>query len=231
MEIEDCNHEFIENNICTCCGMCCDFHDFCSEYTPTTVSYIPQKLLKYTIKNKDSVLDKCIFKILLSLSLCSFKQQVRGLIDVTNFKYRLKMEDKILLILYHILKTQSFPIALNDLLKYSSLNKYKFLKIFRNSFKYVMYDENYLSGIFERTMQYVAFINDEYDLKMYINGTLDEFCKIQKILIRSDPRKLCLAYLLQNVKNVRVITKLADDCSSAAFNYMKRQIKKVVNTS
>lgn len=224
MENEECNHLNLKDNICTDCGMLLDFNNFQNEYTPSTSSFLPKNFLKYSILKSDRTLLNKIDNILIPLNLTNYKNIIKNKIQEIKFKYKIKTEDKLLIIIYKILKTHSFPISLEDLLKFSNLKKNKFLKIYRNTFNFIKPDKTYLLGVFERMQKLINHINNSSDF--------NEYYYVQNKMEHSDPGKLCLAYLLRDAKNVKKIIKgipeLENYCSVFTINYLRRQIRKIL---
>ena len=134
----NCNHNVLKKGVCVNCGECIDECEFKDTYTDKqSNNNIQYFLMKYLYKDPSKQFISKIKKILVPLNLESYINPVNELILKTHFKGRLKAEDKIILSLLYLLKMNSFPMSLDDLLKYSTTNKYRLLKIYRNTFEFI----------------------------------------------------------------------------------------------
>ena len=78
-----------------------------------------------------------------------------------TFKCKINDEDKVIGILYHLLKMNDFPIIIDNLLSYSRMSKSKVLIIYRNKFNFVEQSEKYIMAIYERGVKYLNSIGIE----------------------------------------------------------------------
>lgn len=221
MDIEKCNHRKDENNICMDCGLCLDSCLFQSTWTQISTKSLPRPHLKYCLDNNKSIIEKAINNLLIPLGIQSYKSQIESLLSCTTFTLRLKLEDKIIVILYHLLKQHAFPIALPDLLKYTSLSKYRILKAHRDTFKYERNNDEYLLGIFERTVSFI----EKYDIN--ITSNFGEYLVYQRKFISSEPKSFCLAFLLEKNKIKMSKLKNIEEYNIFQINFIRAKLKKL----
>lgn len=223
MDAEECGHQKINEGICLECGRCFEFFKLENEWTQITSSTACASQMKYIIKDSNKLLEKKIDKILIPLELISYKEQIKELFHIKVFKSRLKSEDKIIVIIYHLLKQNSFPISLSDLLPYTSLSKYKILKAHRDTFEFKKPTTEYLKGIYDRNVAFLKKygVQSKCDLKRYLY-----FCEI---FITVDPKALCLALLLECADGeIRKIKDTAEYNANQIKN-IKRKIRPYSN--
>jgi hypothetical protein len=97
--------------------------------------------------------------------------------------------DKILLSFYHLLKAEGFPISLFDLLKYTRITKFRFLKLYRNTFHYAEKTNEYYRAIYERCIK-MAGNTADMNFPYYLRHARMNIC--------SDPRELCIACIIKH---------------------------------
>jgi hypothetical protein len=222
---DECIHSKIESKVCLECGLCMENIDYQPEYSSKTTSFVPRRFLRYSIQNGNRAINESIDKVLIPLSLGHYKKQINEMVKATKFAFRLKTVDKIVLSLYNLLKNHSFPISISDLLKYTTLKKHKFLKIYRSTFSFIQSDKSYLLGIYERTKHFITNYNISNKTKVEINASFEEYWSIQQLLVQSDPKDVCLAYFLRNHRKVKEITKISDEYNNFKINHIKSKIK------
>lgn len=220
MDSEECKHSTTVDNVCTNCGLCFEGQIFQSEWSPATTSFVPQHLLRYSVEDKIKMYDRCALKIMVPLGLGGYKQQVTSLLTELKFGSRLKTEDKIIVILYHLLKLHSFPISLADLLIYTGLTKYQVLKEHRDLFSFQEASEEYLKGIYERTISFLLKIN------CTASCDFDSYCVLQRKFLTAEPKAFCLAYILEVSHQPSRIINNSQDYKIQQIKNMRRKIKK-----
>lgn len=190
MDMDDCGHFTIENEICTTCGKCLGDTTLVDDAF-THVSYNSStQIMKYTVKNQFKNYDASLIKILTALQLLNYKPMLKELLNSLTFKTRLSKEDKIIVVLYHVLQQEGFPITIADLLKYSNMDKYKLLKAHRDTFGFVSTPQSYLEAIY---MRFSAFIKS-YGINS--NLSFSSFLKYKKFYVSASPNELCIACFL-----------------------------------
>jgi hypothetical protein len=196
-EENSCNHKNRIDNICTYCGRCFDEIELQSPSTSLSGTFNTQNM-KYSFIDPLKVYDNAIMKILISLNLKSHLSSVKTLLLATKFRHKINNEDKAIVGIYHILKSEGFPIVMDDLTKYSRLSKYRLLKIHRDTFKFVGKSQEYLEGVFDRTKALFE------KFKKCIFGNFNRFCKYSEEHKSTDPKSLCIAYFLE-VNNIPTV--------------------------
>lgn len=191
MDSDFCEHLETKDGVCIHCGQCLESEKFENEWARATPSYTLGQHMRYAIKDQEKSMEKAALKILLPLRLESYKTQVQKILREKIFKTRLKPEDKVIVVLYHLLKEDSFPISLSDLLSYTTLTKYKVLKAHRDAFGFQKITNEYLRGIFDRTVSFLS----KFDIK--VSCKFEKFLFFTRTFVSSDPKALCLALLLE----------------------------------
>lgn len=216
-----CEHKELSNGICTGCGLCIDTQEFQDSYTETT-KFTPISQMKYSVKDPMKEHLSTIRRILIPLSLEGYLYQIRDLLLITSFTGRLKTEDKIILLILHFLKINSFPIALQDLLKYTNISKYRLLKIYRDTFSYTKNSPEYFHGIFDRTAEMLK------KKGMGIAGNKEEYLSILENFKSTDPKLLCMAYLYE--KNKIPLSKAIswDEYTYSQLQYVRKKLKQIL---
>lgn len=215
---DDCMHINRRKGICIECGLCIDEMAFQEDYFQP-VSFT-KTAGKYTVKNQLEINDYAIKKVIVPLQLECHTSAVKDLLLKTKFKLKVKKEDKVIVALYHILKTTGFPITYTDLLKYTSMSKSRLLKVHRDVFGFVERCPEYLHGIFERMKKLLE------KNKLSSNGSFEYFRQLAEKNKSSDPECLCLAYLFEiNSIKTGVIKDFYPDLFFKVQN-VRRKIKK-----
>lgn len=221
-EESECLHENLKDDICIDCGYCID--NIVLQSTARSgyacKSSIP---MKYVVKNPMKVNDESIKKILIPLGLECYTNSVRDLLSTIKFNCRIKREDKVIVTIYHILKNNQFPIALIDLLKFSSMTKWKLLKVHRDVFGFISQSDEYLFGIFNRIMNFL-------DKNSHPNtGSFETYRNLHKMHINSDPKSLCMAYFLENNRLSTLIIKNNDEYDFYQVENIRKKLRKKAN--
>lgn len=220
-----CEHHTTARGICTNCGMCLEESEF---YTATPMParlafrerpMINKVMMKHQVKDITKINDSAIRRILIPLNLQCHMNTLRQLLHTIEFKYKLKPEDKAIVAIYHILKSTEFPIATCDLLKYTNMSKFRMLKIHRDTFGYTHKSTGYLSNIYERAM---AFFKDK---GIEITGSFGRFCELAEDFRCSDPKSLCLAYLIDHNKIPNKMTEQIEELRAYQVKHIRRRFK------
>lgn len=217
----ECQHIQQNKGVCMDCGQCVELCEFRDSYTETH-NYVSQFHLKYSFKDPLKQYLSKIKKILLPLNLESYVHPVNNLLLKTEFKGRLSTEDKIILALLNISKMNSFPISIQDLMKYSNTSKYRLLKIYRDTFEFVEKSECYFQGIFERTMNSLKkngiAIGD---------GVFEELFLLRDKFKSTNPKLLCIAYFYEkyNISSSKI--KNIDEFKYAQVQYVRKKMRNI----
>lgn len=224
---DECKHSNLNNGVCVDCGLCSDFIEFKDEYTPRTTSFVQPSHFKYSIKNTEKELQKVIDKILIPLNLQNYNLQIKNLLKTTKFKYKLKPEDKVVVILYNTLKSDSFPICVDDLLRFTSMKKHKLLKVHRDTFKYETRSEEYLRSIFNRAVNVMGNKNERIINDSINEDLFSEFKIIQSAFKETDPQFLCFAILFECLDFTKKGNETVDkiDLNLKKIGYIRRKIR------
>lgn len=221
-DIEDeCRHENVKNDVCIGCGYCMDNVIFQSPTIRIGSTYNPSIPMKYLVKNLMKVNDEAIKKILVPLGLECYVTSVRDILNTTKFNCRLKKEDKVIVATYHILKSNQFPISLIDLLKFSSMSKWKLLKAHRDTFGFISQSSEYLFGIFNRVKSFLEKKNHPSI------GSLEEYSNLHKVHINSDPKALCMSYFLEHNSLSTSIIKSSDEYDFYQIDNIRKKLRKI----
>jgi len=205
--------------VCTSCGLCCEDVDLKHPTVTASHSQHAHTPMKFVVRNPDKINDTAITQVLTALNLTSYKSVVRDLLRTTKFKSRMKKEDKAIVVLYHLLKASGFPIVVSDILRFTSMTKYRLLKIHRDTFEYTKRSREYMMGIFERA----ACFLDKRGIRH--TGTPDEFFKLSETYRCCDPKSLCLAYFLELSKVSNVILRGHDEYDIYQIDNIRRKLK------
>lgn len=186
---EECAHLVKKDGICTECGFCSENLEFRDQFTPTTSSY--RIAGKFTLRDPTKLNEQSIKKILVPLNLERYTNIVKELLSTVKFSYKLSKEDKIVVIMYNVLKSNAFPISTTDLLKYSSMTKARLLKAHRDTFGFVESSREYLLGVFERTKSLLEVKSTE------VTGSFNKFLELLDSNKNTDPHVLAIAYFFE----------------------------------
>lgn len=213
-----CQHAKLTKGVCTSCGECIEEVELVNSYSEyERPSAVPH--MKYTVKNPAKQNLAAIKRILTPCSLDNYLYPVRDLLLTTEFKGRLKIEDKVILVLLHILKANSFPIAIHDLLKFTNIPKHRLLKVYRDTFKFSENSDEYLLGLYERTR--VSLEQNGIGCK----GNFEAFVKCFQLSKCSDPKLLEFAYFYEssNIPSKDIIYYA--DYSKSQIRYTRMRIR------
>ncbi|KAL6122764.1 hypothetical protein NUSPORA_00020 [Nucleospora cyclopteri] len=191
----DCSHKLDEEGYCMKCGLECHQIPFYDEKKSFEVK-IPVSIGKFTIKNKEYILDKTIKQILQSFGILEHSGEIKKCLKNHKFTGKVSLENKILLILYNLSKATQFPLTLNDILKYSTYKKHKFLKVYRDNFKFLKNGTLYIRKVYDRAMH--TCIN-EFEAQQ---TDVFESCLLCIANFPSaDIFTICILKIIQNQKN------------------------------
>lgn len=218
-----CKHEHLNKGVCIECGECLEICEFRDSYTEKSNTNFQQFCMRYLSRDPAKQNLSKIKKILIPLNLESYLHPVNDLILKTNFKGRLKIEDKIILSLLYLLKMNSFPLSLQDLLKFTTTGKYRLMKIYRNTFEFIEKSNAYFRGIYERTIDTLS--------KIGIRATEEDYNAFLSLIDKfksTSPRLLCLAYFYEKYK-IPVIkaVRQSDEFKYTQIQYVRKKIQKV----
>lgn len=218
---EICKHDIMEDGVCTLCGECLDDTMYITDFTVTTNKYSNDRMMKYKVKNENFDCEKAVLNILTSLGLTNYKSIVIKMMTDIKFDYKISKEDKIILILYYILKKDGFPITTADLLKFSKMKKSRFLKILRNTFGTFLSSKEYLKSIYDR----INHFSQEKNIKL--NFSFNLFYSYKEKYPTIDSYNLCLACLVIYSKAPLKILGLE---SKNDYEKIRKIIKKLKNS-
>lgn len=181
MEVNECAHSFSEDRVCMLCGMCAEDGEMLQWQYDGTPAGRPASMgrgaykqeakhMKYAVPNQFRLLDRVLQKLLVPLELCSYGPRIREVLGTAQFPCRLSPDDKALLVLYHLLVQDGFPITIDDLLSVTRMDKYRFLKAYRGTFQFESEPPAYLRSIFDRVS--VVFIEQGIAVKVAISEIL-----------------------------------------------------------
>ena len=148
-----CSHTNTKDGYCTSCGFqikeATDYQHIVSMDHLNTFYSIQNYSLSFqnlystnTISKNDILLDKLIS----NFNIFYYKNQIKNELKIKKFKSRLSPLNKYLLVIYKILRDDSFPILFSDIVKYSSnIKKYWF-----KEYKFIPYTEEYIRNVLDR---------------------------------------------------------------------------------
>lgn len=220
MESDVCEHLDRKDNVCTLCGMCFESLNYEDSWAPSSNGFTPKPYMRYSITDSSRSFDAAIEKILVPLGLECYKAQVRSVLREKKFKSRLSKEDKIIVTLFHILKQYSFPILLPDLLKYSSISKFKILKAHRDAFGFQQCSEEYLRRTYERTLEFLR------KLGIQAVCAFEKYVECQKSHITSEPGAFCLAFVLEYASVPQHQIQTTTEYNLNQIKNIRRKLKK-----
>ncbi|KAI5169779.1 hypothetical protein PAEPH01_0994 [Pancytospora epiphaga] len=189
MDGDECQHT-ITNGVCINCGLCIDGDDLVTTYTRTAV--IPTRILhpRYITREHTPKLSVTAQNIISTLGLSAYESQIKVLIETVKFSTRLCHEDKVAVILYNLCKKDGFPLSLADLLSFTKINKYRFLKAHRDAFGYKEVSIEYLKAIFRREVYNAECHGISSDI------TFGSFLRLVGLYSACNVSDLCVAAIL-----------------------------------
>lgn len=218
-DYDNCEHTTRVDGVCTGCGLCLEDVDLQHQVAVGAHPPHPHTPMKFIVKSPERINDAAITKILTALGLSKYKGVVRNLLLTTKFKSRMKKEDRVIVVAYHLLRLSGFPIVISDVLKFTSMSKYELLRAHRDTFAYVERSREYLRGVFERVDDFLHKKDFEH------TGSLDGFCRLAEMHRCSDPKALCLAYFLELNKASTLILKGHDEYNIVQVDNIRRKLK------
>lgn len=219
--LEDCAHADQINSICRDCGLCLD--NECLQTPQKTILIRGSRFnvqMKHVFYNPEKINDSAINKILTPLNLTKYKSFVRNMLLDAKFNFRLKKEDKVIVTVYHLLKTLEFPIVIGDLFKFTSTSKYRLLKAHRDTFGYTGVGDEYLKGIFDRTSDLMR------KRGLDAHASLEEFIILADKHRCADLKALCLSYFLESNNFSNMLFKDYDGCTVYQLENIRRKLKR-----
>ncbi|KAI5151100.1 hypothetical protein ENBRE01_1901 [Enteropsectra breve] len=202
---DKCKHENTDNGYCIECGICVEdlvVYDYKSyDYQPP--SALRSSLLdKYIVKQNRKLYIKEIKQILVPMQLEQYSSAVEEILSKSTFKNRLSVANKVIVILYSLLKEDAFPVTMEDLLKFTEMRKSALLKAYRNAFIYSSTDACYNQGIYEVCADEMRIKKVEYSF------TQEEFKILRGEHPSADPKMLCLAGMIANASQKKYLSDL-----------------------
>ncbi|KAM0680841.1 hypothetical protein GINT2_001115 [Glugoides intestinalis] len=216
---DDCEHAVKKDGICIECGFCTDDLVFRDQFTPKAVSC--RIAGKFTLKDPMKINEQSIKKILVPLNLERYSSVVKELLHTVKFTYKLSKEDKILIIIFNILKSNGFPISTRDLLKYSSMTKARLLKAHRDTFGFSEPSKEYLLGVYERTKSFLESKSTP------VTGSFGKFIELVEINKNTDPHILAIAYFFEKNGVKDSILKSHEENLYYKVQNTRRKLKKL----
>lgn len=223
MDSFECEHPIKEDGVCISCGIVEENEQFDDSLFFRTISISKNyKSYKYSVKNQFKNYDAYISKILVPLRLENYREPIKKIIQNKKFNVRLSFENKIIVTLYHLLKQDDFPITIHDLLVYTNMPRSKILKAHRDSFEYKITSDNYLYGIYERSVDllrrqgFTSTVPFEMFKEYYEQNTT------------CDPKALCVVCILENSNLPYALTDLK--IGSQSFVERIKNIRKKIRT-
>lgn len=219
MEIEECTHVHTEDGVCTGCGLCTTDAPLAREApchrSTGTSCFLP---IRYAVRDKLRALKSTIQKILVPLGMCGYESAILREMGCVKFDIRLNSEDKVLVVLYHVLREEGFPVALDDLLRFSRLGRCRFLKAHRECFSFLEETREYLEAIYWRTAEFVK----KYGMLPEV--PVDGFLEVRKRHLSSGASDVCLAAMLTMRKRPVALKQLS--LMPRSYNERIRRIMK-----
>ncbi|KAK1351208.1 hypothetical protein CWI38_0021p0180 [Hamiltosporidium tvaerminnensis] len=200
---EYCLHKELVNGICVECGIILTENNFNYEFDYNTMAPKSniKKQWKYSVKIDDYEEITQIEQILTPLEKLEYKNEVLEILKTKKFKSRIGKIDKIVCIIYFILKRDCFPISTTDLAKFSKKNKKFLLKNVFKEFPFIKISPEYLKNLFKR------FINEIERKGFDLNKITDEYSTMLNDLIQivesnthKNIHELIMAFILYQIE-------------------------------
>lgn len=175
--------------------------------------------MKFHVRDPSKTNDPAIEKVLTALNLAAYRNVLRNLMNDARFTLRIKREDKVIVAAYHLLKLYGFPLVISDLLKFTTMTKYRLLKVHRDTFEYVNSTREYLLGIYERVEAFLAGLGLQH------SGRPEIFFRLADTHKSADPKALCLAYFLESNKLSNLVLREHEDVNLVQIVHIRRKIR------
>ena len=218
MSTEECTHDVLEDGVCTLCGICSVEEAYVDEhagkFTGTETNH------RYSVKSQFLGFEQAIKKILVPLQLESLRLPLIELLNTVSFKFKLSKEDKVAVGLYHLLISDGFPITASDILAYTRLDKYRLLKIHRDSFARESRTADYLRAIFDRSAAFIGQHGIEAAL------SFEDFLDTRNTFASADPSDLCLACMFSS-SGARSPSRLLKAFSKSRGERIRKLLKRL----
>ncbi|KAG5859947.1 hypothetical protein KMI_04g07560 [Encephalitozoon hellem] len=218
--MEGCSHLSTSKGVCTSCGLCLETED---GYVPSYAfrSFIAPKKMKYLASDRSGRYNKDVESLVNILNVSGYFDEVRQVLETKRFKQRVGVNDKILSIIYNVLRRHHYPISYSDLNPFTERTGLRFKRILLREFEHVEASFEYLSAIFDR-------VRDFYSTQGFEgNCTLKNFISVCKNNEGVNPYSLCLAYFIKdsNLPDSYRKFNLEKIMSMSSLRRMVRKIK------
>ena len=210
----ECAHEALEEGVCTSCGLCLGGSKL--EHAHGTLARRPSFSSPPPPVYRDTGLGKTVDRALHSFSFERLKPQLVSLYQATPSPFRLSQADKVLVLLYGMLKRENHPVTPDDMLRMSRLPRHRFLKahsaIFHSSTSCLSAsclsasclstsclstphltakdDREYARSIYQRALRFME------GLGISVECTVDQFYGYRKLIPTASAYELCVACML-----------------------------------
>ncbi|AFN82900.1 hypothetical protein EROM_041340 [Encephalitozoon romaleae SJ-2008] len=217
--MEGCSHLSISRGVCTSCGLCLESeYGYMASYA--LYSFVAPKKMKYLASDKSGRYSKNVKSLVNILNVPGYYDEVKQLLETKRFRDRIGANDKILAIIYNVLRRHQYPISYSDLEPFTEKTSSRFKRILLREFEYVETSLEYLSAIFDR-------VRDFYLTQGFKgNRSLRDFVSISRSNKNINPYYLCLAYFIKDEDLLNTCKKFELD-EIVSMSSLKRILKKI----
>lgn len=189
--MEVCSHLSISGGVCTSCGLCLESeYGYMASYA--FHSFVAPKKMKYLACDKSRRYSKNVESLVNILNVPGYSGEVKQLLETKRFRQRVGANDKILAIIYNVLRRHQYPISYSDLEPFTEKTGSRFKRILLREFEHVEASLEYLSAIFDR-------VRDFYLTQGFKgNHALKDFVSVSRSNKNINPYYLCLAYFIKD---------------------------------